>query len=111
VDKVQWRVRFTFVVLIHDQNAQSVGTSKVNGTLQVNDAMDSLTGSAHACDLMRMITFCSASMVPFRGSVFSWDLNHDYLFPAERRRLQVCTTRIEAPVYVVQSHPIYKPPC
>lgn len=42
---------FTFVVLIHDQNAQFLGTSKVNGTLQVNEAMNSLTGSAHACDL------------------------------------------------------------
>jgi len=42
---------FTFVALIHDQNGQFVGTSKVNGSLQVNEAMDSLTGSAHACDL------------------------------------------------------------
>jgi hypothetical protein len=42
---------FTFVVLIHTEDAVLIATSKVDGTLQVNDAMDTLSGAAHACDL------------------------------------------------------------
>lgn len=42
---------FTFVVLIFNEDAILVASSKVNGTLQVNDAMDALSGSARACDL------------------------------------------------------------
>ena len=42
---------FTFVALIHDENGILVASSRVNGTLQVNEAMESLSGSARACDL------------------------------------------------------------
>jgi len=41
---------FTFVTLIHNEDAVLVGTSTVSGRLRVNDTMTSLTGSAHACD-------------------------------------------------------------
>ena len=41
---------FTFVALIHNEDAILVGTSKVNGTLRLND-MEALSGEATACDL------------------------------------------------------------
>lgn len=41
---------FTFVVLIHDESATLVASSRVNGTLRLSD-LEALTGEAHACDL------------------------------------------------------------
>ncbi len=42
---------FTFVALIHDENATFLGTAKVNGTIHVDGTLEAFTGTAHACDL------------------------------------------------------------
>ena len=42
---------FTFVALMHDQNAAFLGTSQVSGTIRVDGAMGDFSGTATAADL------------------------------------------------------------
>jgi len=42
---------FTFVALMHDQNAAFLGTSQVSGTIRVDGTMGDFSGTATAADL------------------------------------------------------------
>ena len=41
----------TFVALIHDDDAEFLGTARVRGTIEVNETMNAFRGKAHAADL------------------------------------------------------------
>jgi hypothetical protein len=40
-----------FVALIHDEGAEFLGTAKVSGTIEVDEAMDAFSGTTSATDL------------------------------------------------------------
>ena len=42
---------FKFVALIHNENAVFLGTSEVNGTIQIDETLDNFSGTARAADL------------------------------------------------------------
>lgn len=45
------KLSITFVALIHDEDAEFLGTAKVNGTIEVDEAMDAFIGTTSATDL------------------------------------------------------------
>jgi hypothetical protein len=45
------RFSITFVALIHDKGAEFLGTTRVSGTIEVDETMDAFSGTTSATDL------------------------------------------------------------